>query len=438
MTRTDDSLTSPYRAVRPIATPGDGPWPGMLTCLSTGELRVHVDADLFNPAWRGWGAAPDGHVLAALDVVRRNGGHDVVLPVCFESLDAYLSRRRASPVPLSPGEAVTVGVSLLRGCAELLDGRPVTGAWWLLETGRPVFATDAAPTPVVDGTLALLDDLAQVAPHATAWTDAMAAVSAVRVSAAELDRAEVALFAIGRATPLDLTPGGSRGADTTHLATVTRTAPLADEPEEHRRRGIWESLASHVDADLADAVSRAATSVWRRSRAAPKGRRRAPMLVGAGVAAVVVGVGLMWPSENGDVATAGSEAPSTAVSDSPTASPLPSDLASPREPASADADDQRADDELDSVASALLERLDACGANDECRGGLVMDAASWPRATELIPAERRRVVLLDDFGGVAVLRLDDAAGELTSQLIVIARQDGEWLLRDVHDVAQQP
>lgn len=443
MSPADDHLTAPYRSVRPIAAPGDGPWPGMLSCLPSGELRVHVDAARFDDEWRGWDAAPDGHVLGALDVVRRHGGHDVALPVCSEPLDAYLARRRSSPTPLSPGEAVTIGVSLLRACGEIVDGRPVSGAWWLLETGRPVFATDAAPAPFLDVTLALLEELARVAPHPTAWSEAVAAAAAVRVSSAELDRAESGLFDTGPATALDLRPAGVRGSAALTTGLIRPASSAGEEPEP-RPRGIWESLARHVDADLADAISRATTSVWRRARAAPGRRRRAPLLVAAGAAVAVVGVGLMWPGEDGGSARAGN-GPLPSSSSSPTSPPPPSSVSSASSdrdatptPAEGDAESPSGPEELEAVTDDLLDRLDACGADDSCREETLMDPAAWRPTSGVVPAGRREIELLDDFGGVAVLRLDDGAGEHPSQLIVIARQNGEWLLRDVHDVTQQP
>ncbi|WP_374314043.1 hypothetical protein [Microbacterium sp.] len=444
MTRSDDSLTSPYRAVRPIGAPGDGPWPGMLTCLPSGERRVLVDIDVVGTEWGGWDAAPGGHVLGALDVVRRQGGHDVELPVCPESVDSYLARRRASRHPLAPGEAVTLGVSLLRGCAELLPRRPGPGGWWLTETGRPVFATDAAPSPVRESTLLLLDELSRATPHPTAWADAAAAVSAVRVSAAELDQAELGVFAIAAPAPLDLGPTPATGAGEPEVLRGGAVETAESEP----RRGLWEALARHVDADLADAVSRTTTSIWRRARAAPTTRRRAPLLVGAGVAAAVVGVGLMWPSASGEVATAGDghrtleslDAPSPTGSESPAASPAasPSVNADPSAAAVGGADaDAAAPEDLEAIAAGLLANMDACGEDGECRAALAMDGAEAPVQVG-IPPDRRAVVILDDFGGVAVLRVDDASGELPSQLVVIARQNGEWLLRDVHDATQQP
>jgi len=55
---------------------------------------------------------------------------------------------------------------------------------------------------------------------------------------------------------------------------------------------------------------------------------------------------------------------------------------------------------------------------------------------DLDPSQRM-TSLLDDFGGVAVLRVDPATGGDGAQLVVIMLRDDRWLLRDIHP-AKQP
>jgi hypothetical protein len=45
--------------------------------------------------------------------------------------------------------------------------------------------------------------------------------------------------------------------------------------------------------------------------------------------------------------------------------------------------------------------------------------------------------MLDEFGGAAVLRAESIAADAVPQLVVIVLVDGRWLLRDVHDIAEQ-
>jgi hypothetical protein len=46
-------------------------------------------------------------------------------------------------------------------------------------------------------------------------------------------------------------------------------------------------------------------------------------------------------------------------------------------------------------------------------------------------------VLLDEFGGAAVLRAEASGSDATPQLVVIVRTEARWLLRDVYDVPKQ-
>lgn len=438
----DDSLRTPYRSVRPVDAMAGGPWPGMLTCLPSGERRVFVDAATFAPGWAGWDAAPAGHILAAHDVVRRADGHDVVIEVCAEQLATFLARREASGAPLSTGEAITIGVSLLRGCAELSGALDTAGEWWLTEGGRPVFAaTDAGPT-LRAATIGLLEGFAPGTGRSPAWGDAAAVLAMERVLAAEIEQAEHALFEVAQPVAL-VTAGGVRSAHGTRtVRSRSEPAVLEDRPT------LWGSLARHVDADFADAVSRVTTALWRRGRRDPA-RRRAPLIVGAVSAAAVLAIGLAWPG--GGVATAESPLPerSTATHDAvPSTGPSGAGAAPDRDAVSpttgpASSSDPSGEEDLAGVAATLLDALRACDGDEGCRAALWMGdvVAPGPGGVIELPADQRTVVLLDDFGGVAVLRADaigGAARDEPAQLVVIARNDQKWLLRDVHDVAQQP
>ena len=54
-----------------------------------------------------------------------------------------------------------------------------------------------------------------------------------------------------------------------------------------------------------------------------------------------------------------------------------------------------------------------------------------------LAATQRQTTLLDDFGGVAVLRIDAVEAGPAPQLVVIMLVEDRWLLRDVH-AAKQP
>ncbi len=405
----------------------------MLTWLPTGEGRVFVDSRTLGADWRGWTAAADGHVLGAADVVRRADGHDAALPVCTERVDSFLRRRVRADVAVTSGEAVTLGVSLVRALAEIGDDS-TTGDWWLTEGGRPVLATGVGDQSACDATVALLGALrtsaeTTIAAHAV-WDRLITTLSGPRVAAAEFAAAESTLFALAAPEP---------------LATVLPVSRLAQEASEPARGAMTVlrepepstlgALARFVDADLADTFSRATTAVWRRLRTRPA-PRRAPLLVGGAVAVAVLGAGVLWPGAGGP-ATAGSDTPAASVPGAAT----PTVVASPEEAIASPTSDAApvavAVDPTD-VVQDLLDRRLAC-ADEACLAGVLLDpGAAVPPGIVDLPSADRSITELDDLGGMIVLRVDHVAGGGDPQLVVIQRVADRWLLRDVHDVGQQP
>ena len=433
-----------YRTIRAVRAREGAPWPGVLARGADGT-RLLVDAGVLGPGWAGWGAAPDGHVLAPLDVVRRPDGHDVVLPMCTERLEDFV-RRRAGRMPLTVGEAVTLGVSVVRGCAQLGVTPAVTGDWWLDEVGRPVLATDAAPTGALEAAAALLRAVAVEPPLRGAWGLALRAVSAERVSSRDLLAAEDALFAV--AAPEPLSTVSLRPRSVADLAQDREPRHTDTVEEDAAPRSIWQGLLSGVDDGLADTVSRATTAVWRRLRARDrpprKSTRRAPWLVAAVIGVAVLAGGFLWPSTGGDPGAGAATSPRTGAdptatagfSTPPSAAPVPTSVesAAGESPGAADAPG-----DLAAVTSTLLDARLACNGDEGCLATVIADPATPPLGGAIeLPAAMRTVTLLDDFGDLAVLRIDAADAASASQLVVILRRDEKWLLRDVHDVAQQP
>lgn len=101
---------------------------------------VRVDAATLG-GWVGWRYAGAEHVAAPVDVCRRGGGHDALLPWCTDRVLGFLVRRAATGAGLVPGECCTLAISLLRGIDEVGEGLEGTrsGGWWLTDGGRPVF-----------------------------------------------------------------------------------------------------------------------------------------------------------------------------------------------------------------------------------------------------------------------------------------------------------
>lgn len=397
----------------------------MLVSLVSGERRIHVDAADLPEDWWGWRGSPDGHLLVPLDVIRREDGHDVAIPLCTERLADFVARRDAAGAPLLDGEAVTVAVSVLRGCVEL-SGDDVTGEWWLTEAGRPVLATDAVDRPAVDGALEVLDRVAGSSFQTGVWPELSSLLAAPRLSRVEAERLETELFDLAAPLPLQTAAVGSRTARELAVAVRDRSAQA---PTEHR--SLWGSLTRHLDGDLADMLSEVTTSLWRRGRATGGGRRM-PWLIGGAAAVIVLAVGLLWPTGEEAPATADGGASATPASG---ASPTPAPTAATVGPLP----DPSAPADLVQVTTELLDARRECAGDAGCLARVMADpATSVPAGAIGLPADQRAIVLLDDFGGVAVLRVDPLGAGEDAQLVVIVRLNDEWLLRDVQDVAKQP
>ncbi|WP_438352908.1 hypothetical protein [Microbacterium sp. CJ88] len=437
-----DRLLRGYRTIRSVSPP-DAPWPGTLARLPDETSGVLVDAELLGTRWRGWDAAASGHLLAPMDVVRRTDGHDALLPVCGERVEAFLRRRTHAEALLTGGEAVTLAVSIVRGVAELLRGDTgsSSGEWWLTDAGRPVLVTDVGGDAVEASASVLAAVRAMLPARArsgAAIDDVLDALGEPRLLVRDAERLEGALFDADEPAPLAVTALTSRRALTLSAA-VAHTA----EPPEPPRRARWADLvATYVDGDIADATSQAVTRVWRRLRR-PAARRPRPLLWAGCLAAAVVAIGMLWPTGGGAPAAAGSGAAAPVASPSPypAPSPDPVDPAAPSANGSPAPSATPAGGGWTEAAAALLALRTACGPDVACLADVMEDASRPfpPGAIDLAGTERT-ITLLDEFGDAAVVRVDAVGGAsrgAASQLLVLVRSDGGHLLREVHDVAEQ-
>ncbi|MEZ3161035.1 hypothetical protein AB1K54_10885 [Microbacterium sp. BWT-B31] len=444
----DATLTSAYRPIRVLAGGDESPWPGALVRTDSGDSTVLVDATRFDPAWPGWRADPDGHVLAALDIVRRSRGHEVALPVCGETADAFIRRRADAGAPLTDGEAVTLAVSVLRGAGELAHETSTRGRWWITDAGRPVFACGAGADTAAEAAVAVLEQLSSE-PLTVAVARARHVLGGARMTRADLEECEGLLFRCAAPEPLALAVFGPRparrAADAAHVRperTREAAAVIDDAPA-----GLLTTLLRHLDGEFADTLSRIGTDLWRRARRVSAGSasRRRPWLIAAGLAAVVVVAGVLWPTSGEQPATADpvtTQAPADGESEAP---PAPADAHVEGEPAAdAEADHAEPASEPASAASdlaamldALLTRRSACEADTECLAALVENPSSpLPVGAIDVPANARTITLVDEFGGVAVLRVE-VTGSDAAQLAVVVKVDAGWLIRDVYDVHRE-
>ncbi len=407
-----------YPAIRAVGPP-DAPFEGTLVRAPDGRVLLCVDAT--HQAEAGWGLPVDPHVLAPEDVVRRADGHDLLFTPTPLRLDRLLARRMAAGTPLHDGEIVTVAVSALRGTVAVA-GTPAAGSrasWWVTAEGRPVLVAGAGE----DGPLTLLRDLllALGASASPALTEALTAAAdhgaqwpgLLAHAAEDEDR----LFAAAEPEPLAVAVLELAGhaPHTAHDAEAFAAAADAAPP-----LPWWRPLARAADRDLAEVASELWERMRRigRSRRAGKGRA---ILWGGAVAAGVLAIGLAWPQGGGAETVA---LPSASPGDgavpardmTPTASGAPvAELPAP-------------------ALAGLLDARAACP-DDACRGALQEDPATVLSAGALA-SDGRTVTLLDDFGGLAVLRVD-APGATAQFVTIVATNDG-WRIRDAYDAADPP
>lgn len=398
-----------------------------------------VDASSFDANWPGW-SAEHGHLLVPLDVARRAGGHDLVFPVCAERASDFLRRREHAGVPLSAGEAVTLGVSVLRGMGELLRAPDSHGEWWLSDDGRPVLAVGSGTKSALADSRELLAQLACASSDAR-WATAQEALASEVLRPRRLEEAEDELFAMAEAAPLatsSISPRSSSFREPLGARVAAERQRTHDRVDsDDTPRPLLQRLARHADADLADAFGRATTAVWRRvTQRSGERRARAPWLVAAVIAVLVIAGGIMWPGDDDESATA---------KGTPTDPTTLASTASGGDPDKVTESEEAGDAEpidLARQADALLTEYSRCDAEPACLEPLLArNDLEVPADAASQPAGQRSVTLLDDFGDIAVLRVeasdDDGPGG-SVQMVVMERQNDQWLLRDVYDAAQQP
>ena len=433
----DLRLLQPYRAIRRITAGSDGPFGGLLCRTVAGDVGALVDIAALPRDWTAWEADAAGHLLSPQDIVRRGSTHDVLLPVCAERLGDAIAQRGRRGAALRAGEAVTVAVSVLRGLCELQQLHTGgTGEWWVTDAGRPVLVTDVGELRADEASVAILRDVAQ-AFTARLGEDVIAAAGRERLGARDLHAIEDDLFRFAAAEPLGFGVSSSTIGRTLPTAHHERDAGWqtanADDDRPERRTPWHDLVARHVDSDVADLVSRTTTAVWRRATTPrPRSRGKAWMWA-AGAGAVVLAGGLAIPSGAAQPTPSSTDIRALSSLDA-SETPAPTQSVGAPEPVEiADLTDPAA------IVAALLEARASCGSDPICLAEVMTDPAAQiePGAVDLDPSQRT-VTLVDEFGGVSVVRVDAVVGQLPAQLVVIQQNNERWLLREVYSVAQQP
>jgi hypothetical protein len=432
-------LTSPtpdaYLLYHPFRTvePPDSPLSGTLARGPGGRTVLLVDRDAVDD-WPGWGADGEPHLLSPLDVVRRADGHDVVLPALGESAGGFLMRRRDAQAPLSTGEAITLAVSVIRGLTASVSRAPeVAGEWWLGDDGRPVLVEGVGDTTARRASAEVLTSVADELPRTRigAVLGQLATACADPAFGRDASEWEERLFALGEAEPLVTDVLGPRRARSVSAVPAATVIP------ESGRRPWWARLAASVDGDLAQAASDALTRLARKARGARASRGR-PVMWAAGIGLAVIVGGLLWP--------ASTDAPTAAeVQTSPAATPsVPSPPVAAEPSASRSPEDGASDlvastgDDPATATGALLDKRRSC-TDAACAASVLEDPArTLPAGVVDAPNGARSVTLLDDLGGLAVLRVDANDGSMPMQLVTVVETAQGWRIRDVHDVEDAP
>lgn len=519
-------LPGAHRVIRALDSP-EGPFAGVLV-TDGAHVVVRTDAEALI-GWSGWRFAGSEHVAAPVDLVRREHGHDVLLPWCTERVAGFLGRRESAGEPLSPGECSTLLVSLLRALSELGSddhGAASRGTWWLTDDGRPMFVIgegDEARAGVVrlvtqltasnedrtlgrllvaiqTGVSAGLEQQPRVPPLLLErWEGEMLAIAAPRAlrrevtaSAPVLPTNDVSDFVraasvhagSGRETPVLRASGRASTAVTRRRRTTRGVARRGRSSERSLGRGAGWNAGWGAGWSAAWGVGRTAILALvvglrgrlrrgdRRPRAgaavteAPGGEgrarsgRRQSLLVAAGAAVAVLVLGALWPGEGGEGASGASSSSSPApVSEktSPAADDRSGDVpgTTPTNPAEGVRQpESTAPAESVEAAASLWREVRACAesGDESCRAAVAPGSTVVPSALAPATVAAPRFTLLDEYGDIAVLRLEahvttptgeaeedgggeEAAGE---KVVVLARFDEKWLVRDVYDVGDQP
>lgn len=445
MTRSDTGeKTAPLRRVQPP----EAPYPGELL-VAAGGAAYRVDAHLVPR--RVWASEPGGHLLAAVDVDRAAGATVVVLP----RLAGRLCSGEAE-FDLAPGQAVTLAVSVLRGAAAAADAEWDEGEWWSTDDGRPVLVP-TGDRSWRESSAVLMNRLPRAALPGALRERALEALNDPVTLPFTVPSLEDDLFAVAAPQPIDVAPRP--------VPSRRPSREIDDEESEDGARTVRSVAAGLIDGEVIaratsamigarEACRRAASGVvrrFRRGRSAPGTRSRARGLSAAAVAAVVATlcVGLLWPEtttpDAAGVAGAGappaeqasSAAPDAGGDTTPTPASSAGEAAPSTEPAAAEPSNVAAGAE---PMLRAVDELASCwrAAGSGCRADVLeRPDAALPEGIAT-SGGAREVTVLDDLGGVEVVRVDDPSGRLPAQVVVLVSHGDKRLVRDVYDVADQP
>lgn len=402
-----DALSGAAPAVLREVGPPESPWPGLLV-TDGDEVGVLVDADVVAASFPYWDDR-DGHVAVPRDVLASADRVRALMPACPVSLESLLRRWERDPPSL--GQLVTAAVSVIRG-AEQHRGDGLTGSWWLRADGRPLFAAGSGTTTLPVASSAALRAMSAVAGTGDASALLLAIAQDLSGDMPTIARAaewEAALFALAPASAVIIEPRAGGDPARRPVMPVTRAG----------RRAELAIPAPRMGGRLADRMAAVLEHIRQRSPQRIRGKwrgRRAVILV-AGAAVLVAG--MLWPAPDSPEPTP----------PAPLASPDAGVATTPETSAPAG----RTPESGVEVARALLRGLQEC-ADAACRASLWEGGDAVP-PFELPDADGSTIDLVDDLGGVMVLRVHPPGGVPDQILVIVEVDDGQWRLRDARPLA---
>lgn len=428
-------LPGPLRRV----SPPEAPYPGEIVASRSGT-SYRVAASIVPREL--WSAIPGGHLLAPDDVDRVADSTVVILPLVGARLCGG-----STAFDLIPGQAVTLAVSVLRGAVDAARSEWREGEWWSTSDGRPVLVPTGTRAWDLSSRIVLgrIPDAAIPRALRDRLVEALADRVTLPFAAPAL---EDDLFAL--ATPEPFVPGPAEPVRPMLSRPSGEDSEGEAEGEAEASTSVVRTAASGlVDGDVMRRVTSAATGVRAEIRRAVGGLMRRWGRPATGAARLAGKRRVMWVALGAVAATlvVGFSLPHDADADARSVSherraDKPTPLARPEDPTLDHPITPAAGDEtppLEPAFQVIDELADCWQANEPtCRASLLERAdAALPDGIATADAPRE-VRVLDDLGGVEVVRVDDPSGQRPAQVVVVVAHDEKRLVRDVYDVADQP
>lgn len=366
--------------------------------------------------------------------------HPVPLDTTIDTVIGYLRRRRRSALPLTAGEAATLAVAVVRGCAAA-PSRAAGAQWRITAEGRPLLVDDPGGDDVLEASVAVLNDLTSLVPLDVRPGFARLRDALLTDPPPTWDTLERRLLSVIEPQPIVLGPLSPAVPDDAPPPNVSGTdaelPPFLAAVRAALRRVRPRVLFAGVGATVVVLV--AAMTVTAPSgepvAAGPSREAAAAEESGVETSGAVAGDGEQDGAVSSHVTPAAEGSLSTAVPAEP-----PTDSSDGGGPGSHQASitppggsSETAPGDLASAASAVLSSLAAC-TDDVCAAPL-REASADPAEPAPLDPRHARLDVIDDFGGLAVVRLTE--GE-RGQYVTLVRGKDRWLVRSVRDVADQP